>query len=213
LHPDEDAIEKQWEARIQAVGGTIIFELVALACSFAPSLELHEDLLAVRYQYSKILREINEVASIPKDIKDECGSLFTSTMIVKDKTVSETTTEFIDRIDESIQKYDYLANKLVLKHGETIVNGEMQALLNFLDAIRFSTFGLAEWHLQNIEGTYKRYNRVKIVNPKEEKAMQFGIVSVPTVRTEYNSHISRIWGRCDKRHLKSKAPANLANSG
>ena len=93
------------------------------------------------------------------------------------------------------------------------MNGEMQALLNFLDAIRFSTFGLAEWHLQNIEGTYKRYNRVKIVNPKEEKAMQFGIVSVPTVRTEYNSHISRIWGRCDKRHLKSKAPANLANSG
>ena len=93
--------------------------MVALACSFTPSHELDEDLLAVRYQYCKIVWEVNEVASIPKDVKDECGSLFTSTMIVKGTTVSETTTEFIDWIHESIQKYDDLANKLVLKHGET----------------------------------------------------------------------------------------------
>ncbi len=52
--------------------------------------------------------------------------------------------------------------------------------LDFLDAIRFSTVGLSEWHLQNVEGTFKRYNRVKIVNPKHEEVMQFGISSVPT---------------------------------
>lgn len=179
LHPDEDAIKKQWESRIQSVGGTVIFELVALACNFKPSCELHEDLLALRYQYSKILREVNEVASIPKDVKDECGSLFTSTMIVKGTTVSETTTEFVNRILESIEKYDALADSLVLKHRDTIVNGEKQDLLDFIDAIRFSTVGLSEWHLQNIEGTFKRYNRVKIVNPKGGEVMQFGISSVP----------------------------------
>lgn len=125
---------------------------------------------------------MNEIASIPKDIQDECGSLFTSTMIVKGTTVSQTTTDFIDRIVESIQKYDYLAYKLVHKHyGETTVdNGEKQVLLDFLDAIRFSTVGLAEWHLQNVEGEFKRYNRVKIVNPMEEMVMQFGIASAPT---------------------------------
>ena len=180
LFPDEEAIKNKWEARINAVGGLPIFELVAIACGFSPSRELHDDLLAIRYQYSKILREVNEIASIPKDVKDECGSLFTSTMIVKGTTVSETTTEFIDQIVESIQKYDDLADKVVLKHGETMVNGEKKALLDFLDAIRFSAVGLAEWHLQNVEGTYKRYNRVKIVNPRDEVVMQFGIAGAPT---------------------------------
>lgn len=182
LNPDEDAINKQWEARIQAVGGTVIFELVALACSFAPSCELYEDLLALRYQYCKILREVNEVASIPKDVKDECGSLFTSTMIVKGTTVSETTTEFIDRIVESIETYDDLADNLVLKH-----KGEKQTLLNFLDAIRFSAVGLSEWQLQNIKGTFKRWNRVKIVNPKKEEVMQFGVACVPKVKLDVSS--------------------------
>ncbi len=177
LQPDQTAIEEKWEARIQAVGACVIFELVALACGFTPSSELHKDLLPIRYQYSKILREVNEVASIPKDVKDECGSLFTSTMIVKGTTVSETTNEFIDRIAESIQTYDILAKELLLKH-QGLVNGEKQALLNFLDAIRFSTVGLSEWHLQNTEGTFKRYNRVKIVNPYEEKVMQFGVSEI-----------------------------------
>lgn len=83
---------------------------------------------------------------------------------------------------------------------ETIVSGKMQAPLNFLDAIRVSTFGLAEWHLQNIEGNYKCYNRVKIVNSKDEEAIQFGIVSVPTVHTEFSPHLSRSCGRYDKHH-------------
>ena len=187
LDPDEDAIEKQWDARIRSVGGTVIFELVALACNFNPSNELHQDLSTLRYQYSKILREVNEVASIPKDVKDECGSLFTSTMIVKGTTVSETTTEFVDRIVESIEKYDDLADELVLKHSNTIANREKQALLEFIDAIRLSTVGLAEWHLQNVEGTFKRYNRVKIVNPKNEKVMQFGIDSVPVSKRDISS--------------------------
>ena len=180
LDPDEDAIKRQWDSRIQSVGGTVVFDLVALACNFKPSSELYDDLFALKYQYSKILREVNEVASIPKDVKDECGSLFTSTMIVKGTTVSETTTEFVNRIVESIEKYDDLAANLVLKHSDTLVSGEKQALLDFLDAIRFSTVGLSEWHLQNVEGTFKRYNRIKIVNPKHEEVMQFGISSVPT---------------------------------
>jgi len=75
------------------------------------------------------------------------------------------TTEFVNRIVESIEKYEYddLADNLALKHRDTLVNGEKQALLDFLDAIRFSTVSLSEWHLQ-LQITSKALSSVTIAS-------------------------------------------------
>ena len=76
---------------------------------------------------------------MPKDVKDERGSLFTSTMIAKGTTVLQTTNIFIDRINRSIREFDDLADNLLAKHKKKFASrcDAEQDLLDFLDASRY----------------------------------------------------------------------------
>ena len=68
-----------------------------------------------------------------------------------------------------------------------------------MPAVTYSAEGQAEWHLQNIEDNPKRYNRAKIVSPKWEKALKFGIAAGPDFDITWLKQLSyaRVYQACD----------------
>lgn len=174
LDPSKVDIEKEWNNRIKSVGCVHMYELTRCNCGFSPKEELCLGLEDIKWLHSKMIRIINEIASIPKDVKDECGSLFTSTMISNQFSFHETLEHFIDKFQTAVAEFDSVANQLMAKEMSKEERNELES---FLNEIRYSSVGWAEWHLPrpSLGGMMKgmRYNRVKLLHPAGKKAFNF----------------------------------------
>ena len=171
-----DSLQSQWQHRINTVGCNQFFELILLANSFYPDDGLYQDLQKLMYPCAKIVRVVNELVSIPKDISDECGSLFTSTMILHGTSVDDTIEMFIEMANNCTREYDMVSDSILRKYG---AGSQAEEVARFINDLRYSTCGYIDWHFQSAEeGPPKRYSRVAIVNPKEKLVKRFRITTI-----------------------------------
>ncbi len=168
--PTTESLEGLWSNRIETMGGFCAFELQLMAINFCPSKKLYSELHELRFLFAKILRMINEVASIPKDVLDESGSLFTAELSFRRLSIMDTINIFIDASNEAVYEFEQLAITLLSKWSDTTPK-----LAKFLDNIRFFLFGLAEWHVATAEDGQlaKRYSKVTIVHPEKKVMKRF----------------------------------------
>lgn len=150
----------------------MLFELFSLSNDYKPNDEVYRELKELEFLYSKIIREINEIASIPMDIAEECVSLFASEMILGGSSVDETIQLFLDRNFKTMEAYDALANSLKLKFWAT-----EPKLALFIDCLRVSSIGFADWHTQGSKKgeNPKRYTMLSIVDPELQVVKHFGV--------------------------------------
>lgn len=166
-------LNKLWQIRIESVGCLVIYDLIMHASQFDPEDALYDSLLVVKRMYAVVVRAFNEVASIPKDIADELGSLLTSTMMVHKCSFDTAMEKLLEKVHDSIQAFDAIAaNALAL-----VSEHEYEALNDFLYAVRYSGLGFAEWHLPdaNWMGNGLRYCKVKLLRPRNGIFYDFGV--------------------------------------
>lgn len=169
LNANEIDIEEQWRIRIESVAGFVFCPLLSTAACFEPSEDFWKQPAVERmhYLYTAILREVNELVSIPKDIVDECGSLFTSTMLVQRTSVEETIDHFLGRLSNSIKEFDRIED--MLRASGIYEDGAQE----YFQTLRESAVGICEWHLSSKEN--KRYNKVVLCRPQEALAYNFSL--------------------------------------
>lgn len=162
LDASEIDLEDQWQARIKSVAGFVFCPFLAAAAEFEPSEDFWEqpEVQRMEYLYTAILREVNELVSIPKDIVDGCGSLFTSTMLVDSKSVEDTIDHFVSRLSQSITEFDHLDEQLRARGGYEAGAEE------YFDVLRKSATGIILWHLSPKEN--KRYTKVALIRPEDK---------------------------------------------
>ena len=162
-----------WQIRINSVGCPVVYDLIIHATQFDPEDALYDSLWEIKRMYATIVRAFNEVASIPKDIADELGSLLTSTMMVHKCSFDATLEKLLEKVHDSIQAFDTIAATTLALVSEH----EYEALNDFLYAVRYSALGFAEWHLPdaNWMGSGLRYCKVKLLRPRDDIFYDFGV--------------------------------------
>lgn len=170
-------LEEFWRIRINSVGCQVIYDLVMHAAQFDPNDSLYDKCRIIEWQYSTIIRAFNEVASIPKDVHDELGSLLITTMMVHKCPLDTAVDKFVSRTHKAIEDYDAHAATIL----GSISKDEFEAVEDFLYSVRYSAFGWAEWHFPDAswQGCGLRYAKVKLLDPRDKMVYMFGVGMIP----------------------------------